>query len=55
MTECKEKLPLQNKPGDVAMQADIIDQVNTNQQSNMALSNCTVITQTESMIKLNVS
>ncbi|HZK25869.1 MAG TPA: hypothetical protein VFC74_10875 [Oscillospiraceae bacterium] len=40
---------------DVFMEAEIIDQLNTNQQSNMTLSTESVITQTESMLKLNLT
>ncbi|HHU30835.1 MAG: hypothetical protein QM368_05475 [Bacillota bacterium] len=48
------KLPAGRRSnGDVLMQAEIIDQLNTNQQSNMTLSVEAVITQAESLVKLN--
>lgn len=46
-------LPQAGKGKDMYMQADIIDQVNTNQQSNMTLSAYSVITQSDSCIKIN--
>lgn len=47
---------INNKVQDgVYMQADIIDQLNTNQQSNMTLSSCSVITQSGSAVKINVT
>lgn len=53
MTE-EKKLPARRR-NDVYMEAEIIDQLNTNQQSNMTLSTESVITQSESMIKLNIT
>lgn len=47
------KLPESKKSNDIYMQADIIDQVNTNQQSNMTLSAYSVITQSDSAVKIN--
>lgn len=41
------------KATDVYMEAGIIDQVNTNQQSNMTLSAYSVITQSYSAVKIN--
>lgn len=51
----ENKLPARERQNDVYMQADIIDQLNTNQQSNMTLSTTSVITQTESLVKLNIT
>ncbi|NLZ38843.1 MAG: hypothetical protein GX893_04465 [Firmicutes bacterium] len=48
-------LPARQEQNDVYMQAEIIDQLNTNQQSNMTLSTGSVITQTGSLVKINVS
>ncbi|MCG8502442.1 MAG: hypothetical protein MJB12_18825 [Firmicutes bacterium] len=41
------------KAKDIYMQADMIDQVNKNQQSNMTLSAYSVITQSDSAVKIN--
>lgn len=46
-------LPISDKAKEVYMQADIVDQINTNQQSNMSLCTCSVITQSHSTVKLN--
>lgn len=54
MTE-ESKQPARQRQNDVFMEAEIIDQLNTNQQSNMTLSTESVITQTESMLKLNLT
>ena len=48
------KLPARHQNNEY-MEAEIIDQLNTNQQSNMTLCTESVITQTESMIKLNLT
>lgn len=37
------------------MASDIVDQINYNQQSNMSLSAYSVITQSYSTIKINIS
>lgn len=55
MVEKASESPLRSTQGNVHMQADIIDQLNTNQQSNMTLSSGSVITQTESLVKLNIT
>ncbi|NLZ93152.1 MAG: hypothetical protein GX922_03920 [Firmicutes bacterium] len=51
----EKEVPARQRQNDVYMQADIIDQLNTNQQSNMTLSTTSVITQTGSLVKLNIS
>lgn len=43
----------QNNDG-IIMEAEIVDQINTNQQSNMTLSSHSVITQTGSTVKINI-
>ncbi|KNF08063.1 hypothetical protein CLPU_10c01180 [Gottschalkia purinilytica] len=43
---------IQNDNG-ITMKANIIDQINTNQQSNMTLSAYSVITQVCSTVKIN--
>ena len=48
-----EKLNELDKKNDVYMRADIIDQLNTNQQSNMTLSAYSVVTQSYSTVKIN--
>jgi hypothetical protein len=53
MPENKSVLPKRKKSNGVHMQADIVDQINTNQQSNMALCLYSVITQSCSTVKLN--
>jgi hypothetical protein len=53
MNETIDRLPGKDKCADVLMQADIIDQANTNQQSNMTLSAYSVITQSDSTVRLN--
>lgn len=40
---------------DIYMQSDIVDQLNYNQQSNMTLSAYSVITQSFSTVKINIS
>ncbi len=49
-----EKLP-RGGTGNMHMQAEIVDQVNANQQSNMTLSAYSVITQSYSTVKINQS
>ncbi|MCW3490607.1 hypothetical protein [Dethiobacter alkaliphilus] len=55
MSEKVNESPQRSNHEHVHMQADIIDQLNTNQQSNMTLSTGSVITQTESLVKLNIT
>ncbi|MEW6622866.1 MAG: hypothetical protein AB1420_07040 [Bacillota bacterium] len=55
MSDLVDKLPNIKNPGDVYMQAEIIDQLNTNHQSNMTLSAYSVITQSASTIKISSS
>ncbi len=43
------------KSNDILMQSDIVDQLNYNQQSNMTLSAYSVITQSFSTVKINIS
>ncbi len=49
------KLPKDSENYDTYMQADIIDQLNTNQQSNMTLSAYSIITQSYSTVKFNIT
>ncbi len=53
MNEEVKGLTKTNPSNDVFMEAGIIDQFNTNQQSNMTLSAYSVITQSFSAIKIN--
>jgi len=43
------------KANDILMASDIVDQINYNQQSNMSLSAYSVITQSYSTVKINIS
>ncbi|AZO95320.1 hypothetical protein GM661_09505 [Iocasia frigidifontis] len=45
----------QTDTSDLFMQSDIVDQINYNQQSNMTISAYSVITQSFSTVKINVS
>ena len=40
---------------DIFMQSDIVNQINYNQQSNMTISAYSVITQSFSTVKINIS
>ncbi|NLM97139.1 MAG: hypothetical protein GX175_05970 [Halanaerobiaceae bacterium] len=51
LAESKKK----NKTDEIMMASDIVDQINYNQQSNMSLSVYSVITQSYSTIKINIS
>ncbi|WP_192930235.1 hypothetical protein [Alkaliphilus pronyensis] len=53
MTHKTDEKAVKKSSGDVYMQADIIDQINANQQSNMTLSAYSTITQSYSSIKIN--
>lgn len=48
-----EDLENREKPGDIQMQSDKIDQVNINHQSNMVLSAHSAITQSCYSIRVN--
>ncbi|WP_028309660.1 hypothetical protein [Desulfitibacter alkalitolerans] len=48
-----DKLSKLKGPAHVYMQAEIIDQLNTNNQSNMTLSAYSIITQSSSMVKIS--
>lgn len=49
--DCKEKDQISSD--DIFMQSDIVDQLNYNQQSNMALSAYSIITQSFSTVNIN--
>lgn len=53
MADKKKGVPKSPNKDNVHMQADIVDQINTNQQSNMVLSAYSVITQSCTTVKLN--
>jgi hypothetical protein len=54
MSEKNSKcLPEAAESSEVYMQAGIVDQLNTNQQSNMTLSSQSFITQSYSTVKIN--
>ncbi|SCY50373.1 hypothetical protein [Alkaliphilus peptidifermentans] len=53
MSEKTDGKSVKDNNRSVYMQADIIDQINTNQQSNMTLSAYSTITQSYSNVKIN--
>ncbi len=52
-SKATNKIPKTKKGGSVKMGAKISNQINTNQQSNMALSAYCAVTQTHSIVNIN--